>query len=266
MHNIHSNKVSDVLETRDYSIFTKVKGNREVSKAHVNKLVKKMDVKFLSELPIVVGPMNKNGKYPILDGQHSAEAREKRNKPIRFFIASHIRADDISDLNTDKSNWKDRDYLNKYVQKGNEHYLFYQSMMGKYSCLNAKYAFWTTVCNGNCKRRTALDDLFKKGLFSLTEADKKNVIKVADFFKDVFQHLPKPAKITMFMFALLQAMETPGFDKKHFVKKVKKQSNSFLNASNTELWYEKIAEVYNKYTSKRKQLSFPRWNQINPDQ
>ena len=78
MHNIHSNKVSDVLETRDYSIFTKVKGNREVSKAHVNKLVKKMDVKFLSELPIVVGPMNKNGKYPILDGQHSAEAREKR--------------------------------------------------------------------------------------------------------------------------------------------------------------------------------------------
>ena len=228
MNNDNTREVGTIYETYDYDKFIKVKGNRAVNIAHVNRLAKKMDNRFLKELPIVVGPKNKNGKYPILDGQHSGDSRKATGRPIRYIIAKHIRPDDISSMNTDKLNWQDKDYLNKYVGKSNEHYIFYRDMMEEFSCLKAKFSVWTTVLNGVWKRNTDLEKQFKDGLFSITEDDKK------------------------------EAMGHVEFDQEHFLHKVRKQSKKFKGASNSVEWLEIIDYVYNKYNKKKsnKHLDF----------
>lgn len=257
MNNDNTQEVGTIYETYDYDKFIKVKGNRAVNIAHVNKLAKKMDNRFLKELPIIVGPKNKNGKYPILDGQHSGDSRKATGRPIRYIIAKHIRPDDISSMNTDKLNWQDKDYLNKYVGKSNEHYIFYRDMMEEFSCLKAKFSVWTTVLNGVWKRNTDLEKQFKDGLFSITEDDKKEAKKTAKYLKDVLAEIPK-CRIAMFYFPLLHAIGHVEFDREHFLHKVRKQSKKFKGASNSVEWLEIIDYVYNKYNKKKsnKHLDF----------
>ena len=160
-------------------------------------------------------------------------------------------------MNTDKLNWTDRDYLNKYVEKNNEHYVFYKAIMDEFACLKAKFSVWTTILNGTWKRNTDLEKQFKDGLFSITEADKKEAIKTANYLKDVMAEIPK-CRIAMFYFPLLHAMGHVGFDRKHFLHKVEKQSKKFKGASNSAEWLEIIDYVYNKYNKKKsnKHLDF----------
>jgi hypothetical protein len=248
MTNTH--EVGKVYETYDYDLFVKVKGNRAINQAHVNRLAKKMEVRFLKELPIIVGQKNKDGKHPILDGQHSGDGRKAKGLPIRYIITEHIRPDDISSMNTDKLNWGDRDYLNKYVEKGNEHYIFYKDIMNEYACLKAKFSTWTTILNNVPKRNKELEKQFKDGLFSITEADKKEARKTAEYLKDIVAEIPN-CRIAMFYFPLLHAMAHVGFDRKHFLDKVRKQSKKFRGASNSSEWLEIIDYVYNKYNKKK---------------
>ena len=257
MKNEKSHEVGKVYETYNYDLFVKVKGNRAINQAHVNRLARKMGTRFLKELPIIVGPKNKDGKHPILDGQHSSDSRKAKGRPIRYIIAQHIRPDDISSMNTDKLNWTDRDYLNKYVEKNNEHYVFYKAIMDEFACLKAKFSVWTTILNGTWKRNTDLEKQFKDGLFSITEADKKEAIKTAEYVKDIMAEIPK-CRIAMFYFPLLHAMGHVGFDRKHFLHKVEKQSKKFKGASNSVEWLEIIDYVYNKYNKKKsnKHLDF----------
>ena len=257
MKNNGTQEVGKVYETYDYELFVKVKGNRAINQAHVNRLAKKMETRFLNELPIIVGPKDKNGKHPILDGQHSNDSRKASGRPIRYIITKHIRPDDISSMNTDKLNWSDKDYLNKYVGKNNENYVFYKSMMDEFSCLRAKFSVWTTILNGIWKRNTELEKQFKDGLFSITEADKKESIVTATYIKDVMAEIPS-CRIAMFYFPLLHAMGHVDFDRKHFLHKVRKQSKKFKGATNTSEWLEIIDYVYNKYNKKNsnKNLDF----------
>ena len=87
MNNDNTLEVGKVFETYNYDLFIKVKGNRAINQAHVNRLANKMEHRFLKELPIIVGPKNNKGKYPILDGQHSRDSRETKGLPIRYFVA-----------------------------------------------------------------------------------------------------------------------------------------------------------------------------------
>ena len=86
MKNDNTHEVGKVYETYDYELFVKVKGNRAINQAHVNRLAKKMERRFLKELPIIVGPKNKDGKHPILDGQHSGDSRQAKGLPIRYIV------------------------------------------------------------------------------------------------------------------------------------------------------------------------------------
>jgi len=257
MKNDNTHEVGKVYETYDYELFVKVKGNRAINQAHVNRLAKKMERRFLKELPIIVGPKNKDGKHPILDGQHSGDSRQAKGLPIRYIVTKHIRPDDISSMNTDKLNWTDKDYLNKYVEKNNEHYVFYKAMMEEFSCLKAKFSVWTTILNGVWKRNTDLETQFKNGLFSITEADKSEATTTALYIKNIMAEIPA-CRIAMFYFPLLHAMGHADFDRKHFLHKVRKQSKKFKGASNSVEWLEIIDYVYNKYNKKKsnKHLDF----------
>jgi hypothetical protein len=68
----------------------------------------------------------------------------------------------------------------------------------------------------------------------------------------VFDILGKEVKNSFFMFALLHALSHRGFNKEHFVGKLKKRSKMFSGCVNTLQWYDVIKKVYNVRNQKHK--------------
>ena len=59
------------FETRDYSMFKKVRGNRPVDQAHVKQLKKLIAEKDLMD------PIRVNSNIEVVDGQHTLQARKE---------------------------------------------------------------------------------------------------------------------------------------------------------------------------------------------
>jgi hypothetical protein len=71
-----------IQQTRDYSLFTLLHGNRKLQKNHVNKITMSIDQKNLMDVsPIVV-----NEKYEIIDGQHRFMACHNLGIPVTYIM------------------------------------------------------------------------------------------------------------------------------------------------------------------------------------
>ena len=236
-------KVSEVNETKQYDLFCFVKGNRTINQGHVNKLVAKIKRKNLRELPIFVGPLNKNGQYPILDGQHRYEAYKTLDLPIRFITVDYMNINDVPGMNSTKMSWSNKDYLQRYVDKNISSYIYYKKFMETYT-LDNKFSVVTSILNGVNKRERGLEVDFVDGKFDISETAKQNAEKIGVFLGNVFYILGKEVKNSFFMFALLHALSHTKFNKEHFVGKLKKRSKMFSGCVNTLQWYDVIKKVY----------------------
>ena len=94
------NEDNVIHETRDYSMFKTVKGNRTIDKSHVKRLVREMKKKDL-ELPIFI---NENDE--VVDGQHTLEARKELNKPIRYIRGKFENEFDVAVMNANRKRIK----------------------------------------------------------------------------------------------------------------------------------------------------------------
>ena len=237
--------VGEIQETRNYELFKFVKGNRAINRSHVNRLKEKISRRDLKEIPILVGSLDKSGKYPIFDGQHRFAAKSELNKSIRFIVVKSMRPDDISDINTDNSNWVSKNFLNKYVEKGNEDYIYYSSFMEEYGLQN-KFSVTTTLLNNSCRRERAQEEDFDRGLFKVADKDES---------EDTIQYINKilteidssKCKNSFFYYSLLHAINHTGFNRSHFLKKVEKLSAKFKGATNSQEWLDIIDRVYNRH-------------------
>ena len=237
--------VGEIQETRKYDIFKLVKGNREINRSHVNRLKEKISRRDLKEIPILVGSLDKSGKYPIFDGQHRFAAKSELNKSIRFIVVKSMRPDDISDINTDNSNWVSKNFLNKYVEKGNEDYIYYKSFMDDYGLKN-KFSVATTILNNSSRRTTAQEDDFDDGLFKV--ADKEESEQTIKYINKVLTEIDSSkCKNSFFYYSMLHALSHVGFNRSHFLKKVEKLSAKFKGATNSQEWLDIIDRVYNKH-------------------
>jgi len=237
--------VGDIHETKDYNLFDIVKGNREVNRSHVNRLKDKIRRRDLKELPITVLSKNKSGKFPIFDGQHRYLARSELNKPIRFIVAEKLKADDISIANTDNANWVSKNFLHKFVEKGNEDYVYYKSFMEEYG-LNNKYSVTTTILNNSFRRERSQEKDFEDGLFKV--ADKTESEETMKYINKILTEIDSSkCKNSFFYYAILHAMSHVGFNRTHFAKKVEKLSAKFKGATNSQEWLDIIDRVYNKH-------------------
>lgn len=237
--------VGVIQETRNYGLFDFVKGNRDINRSHVNRLKDKIKRRDLKEIPILVLSKNKQGKYPIFDGQHRFAARSELNKPIRFIVTEKLKADDISIANTDNSNWVMKNHLKKWVEKGNEDYIFCNSFMEKHS-LNNKFSVAITILNNSFRRERSQETDFEHGLFSVV--DKKESEETIEYINKILTEIDSSkCKNTFFYYSLLHAMSHDGFNRQHFVKKVEKLSAKFKGATNSQEWVDIISKVYNKH-------------------
>jgi len=237
--------VGEIQETRNYNLFKFVTGNREINRSHVNRLKEKISRRDLKEIPILVGSPDKKGVYPIFDGQHRFVARKELNKVIRFYQAANMRPDDISSINTDTSNWVSKNFLHKFVEKGNEDYIYYRDFMEKNGLQN-KFSVATTILNNCYRRERAQEQDFDNGLFKVV--NKQESEDTINYINKILSEIDSSkCKNSFFYYALLHTLDHAGFNREHFYKKVQKLSAKFKGATNSQEWVDIMDRVYNRH-------------------
>lgn len=116
----------NIMETKEYSMFKQIKGNRKINKANYAKIVNSMKEEQLV-IPIVV-----NERYEIIDGQHRFEACKSLEKPIYFFIVRGYGLEQVKRANIASINWKKDDYLDMFIEEGNNVYKEFSQIIEQY--------------------------------------------------------------------------------------------------------------------------------------
>ena len=113
----------EYFETKNYSVFKFLNGNREVKIKHLNRL--KLSMKEMYLLTIIVV----NELFQIIDGQHRFTAASELGLPIHFIIKNGYGLAEVQRLNTNNSDWDKKDYLESYCDMNVKPYLQMKKFM-----------------------------------------------------------------------------------------------------------------------------------------
>lgn len=128
----HTESSIRVYFSKDYSQFKMLVGNRELNATKIKKIINDIEngTDVLRYCPIMV--TEKNGRLEIIDGQHRFYVSKKIKSPVWYIIAQDMSLYDIAKMNSNTEKWKSKDFVNCYVQLGNDNYSKLQELMDKY--------------------------------------------------------------------------------------------------------------------------------------
>lgn len=129
-------KVGSVYSTSDYSVFNKLRGNREIFDNRKNMIIESINNRGWIRNPIVV-----NENMEIIDGQGRFEALKELGLPVEYVVSKGATIDDCIALNVRQANWKNIDYVKCFANLGNEDYILLLSLYSAYpnmpdTCVN----------------------------------------------------------------------------------------------------------------------------------
>ena len=119
---IHTESSIKIYHTNEYGRFRIIQGNRQLNESKINKIRSDIEdgIDFLKYCPIIV--VENDGRLDIIDGQHRFYVAKQICSRVWYIIAQATSLYEIAKVNSNTEKWKDRDFINCYVQNGNEHY------------------------------------------------------------------------------------------------------------------------------------------------
>jgi hypothetical protein len=130
----HYTSTVAVFQTDQYKNFTMIKGNRPLNEMKMNRIIKQIETgnDMLQYYPIQVRIME--GKMQILDGQHRFMICKKLKRAVHYIIVTEAKSmSDIANVNSNVEKWKGENFINCYIQEGNENYVILQQFLEKYA-------------------------------------------------------------------------------------------------------------------------------------
>ena len=236
-------KVNSVYRTNDYSLFSKLDGNRNVNKAHLIRLKKSIKEESLC-VPIIV-----NEKYQIIDGQHRFSCWENLMLPVYYIVVEGYGLKQVQRINANTSNWKLIDYAESYCDLGNKNYCKYVLFKAKYNLGDYESISMLQGDYGSGKNF----ERFRNGSFQVNRwkmacNDAEQIVRVAEFYDGY--------KRRGFVFALLKFFSNDNFDFNRMFKKIKKYPNKLVDCTNTEQYMIMLEKLYNYNQSDKISLMY----------
>jgi hypothetical protein len=197
----HTEVLTQIRTTKNYSLFTKLKGNRVVNSAHVKKLRQSLIKNYIMEVPIIVvfNPDHKEngeGMFEIIDGQHRVEALIQEGLPITFVIAQINRnnkdataLDVVELLNTNNSEWDVTSFMGSKAALENQNYVRYKKMYDHFEFEHEIFFYIIKKLGGSINH-----DGFKKNLLVFDEKISNKVFEVLTWLKKYLPAISKYGK------------------------------------------------------------------------
>lgn len=176
------NKNNGILSTTTYDMFKIIKGNRNIYPSHVADLTLSITQEnLLAQNPILV-----NEKMEIIDGQHRLEVAKNNKLEIFYLVIPGTSIDQVIMLNAHKKSWNAKDYIDSYVSRGKEDYIWLKNFMDDYQ-LTVTQAVIFMVGGEN----SHLFDIIKKGTFRIVPETRERAIDRADLFHEIRPYIRK---------------------------------------------------------------------------
>jgi hypothetical protein len=226
--------MSEIITTKDYSIFTKLKGNRDVNEKHVIKLMRAFEKNYL-KTPIFV-----NNKMEVIDGQHRLEAASRLGYPVFYYKVGSVGLQEVQQLNSTSKNWSGRDYLNCYCDLKTTPYLRVKEFMENYPEFTIGMA--REILSEYLHPKDATTH-FKEGRFKVVD-DIANAYEIAWRLRQYKPYFPY-YNSTAFIRVMRALYRNPKFDHDVFLRKLALQPTALVRCATMKQYKALIEDIYN---------------------
>lgn len=212
MENVEAYKV---YTTKDYSIFKRLVGNRDIPESRISKIVESIQTIGWVRNPIIV-----NENMEVIDGQGRLTALQRLKMPVEYIIAEGAGNKECIYMNMNMVNWKLPDFIKSYAEQGNENYQRLLSLMEKYAGGNLDIISTAVYRVSKSKHRD-----IKQGTLQLTEEQAKAAIPRLEFIKPILEKIDErklPGSLVTLMQTLIYYFDYPEVDKDRLAYSVEK--------------------------------------------
>ena len=184
---VHIESKKKIYITKDYKLFELKKGNRALNKVKIAKIKKDIETgcNLLADCPIVV--VEHGNKLMVIDGQHRLQVCKDLESYVWYVVRSELSLLEIAKMNSNTEKWKNEDYLNCYINTGNQNYMILKKFAGKYKFpLSANLRL---LRDGFDMRTSGGNDMecFKSGNFMVKKYDEAVAIAEAVLLFEYFE-------------------------------------------------------------------------------
>lgn len=244
-----------IYKTTDYDRFTFIKGNRVVSRGHVNRLKKSVQKRnLLHKNPILV-MVTEDNKLGVIDGQHRLVVCQELGLPVYYDIGNELTLDDVKLLNVTVKMWSLKDSMHRYIELGDENYMTLKKYVSEY-----KVGFTNAIAILASeptleKEFNASYEAFKDGNFEIINYDEKlNFTQSITGFKQYIS-TERVWSHRLFMRALWRLYYGGEVDMNLLLQKYRETGTAVIGYAGTEVEYlRQLEDVYNR--DKRQRVRF----------
>lgn len=226
-----------VYTTKDYSIFRRLIGNRDIPESRISKIVGS-----IQEIGWVRNPIVVNEKMEVIDGQGRLTALQRLGLPVEYIIAEGAGSKECIHMNMNMVNWKLPDFIKSYAEQGNSNYQRLLTLMEKYANGNLDIISTAVYRLSKSKHRD-----IKAGTLQLTEEQYQVAIPRLEYIKPLLDNINEkklPGSIVTLMQTLIYYFDYEDVDKERLAYSVEKY---IYNATPWVLNTDCEREVENAY-------------------
>lgn len=208
-------KTYNVYVTKDYSIFKRLIGNRDIPESRISKIVESIQTIGWVHNPIIV-----NEKMEVIDGQGRLTALQRLKMPVEYIIAEGAGNKECIYMNMNMVNWKLPDFIKSYAEQGNENYQRLLSLMQRYANGNLDIISTAIYRVSKSKHRD-----IKQGTLQLTEEQYRAAVPRLEYIKPILEEIDDkklPGSVVMLMQTLVYYYDYPEVDKERLRYSVEK--------------------------------------------
>ena len=208
-------KTYSVYVTKDYSIFKRLIGNRDIPESRISKIVESIQTIGWVHNPIIV-----NEKMEVIDGQGRLTALQRLKMPIEYVIAEGAGNKECIYMNMNMVNWKLPDFIKSYAEQGNENYQRLLSLMQRYANGNLDIISTAVYRLSKSKHKD-----IKQGTLQLTEDQYRAAIPRLEYIKPILEEIDDkklPGSMVTLMQTLIYYYDYPEVDKDRLKYSVEK--------------------------------------------
>ena len=205
----------NVYVTKDYGIFKRLVGNRDIPESRISKIVESIQTIGWVHNPIIV-----NEKMEVIDGQGRLTALQRLKMPIEYIIAEGAGNKDCIYMNSNMVNRKLSDFIKSYAEQGNENYQRLLSLMQRYANGNLDIISTAVYRLSRSKHRE-----IKQGILQLTEDQYRAAVPRLEYIKPLLESINDkklPGSIVTLMQTLVYYFDYPEVDKERLAYSVEK--------------------------------------------
>ena len=225
--------------TKDYSRFSFIRGNRDISQKKVDKLIASIEsgLDLLPYCPIIVSETMK-----IIDGQHRFYVSKSLGKPVHYVMCDVTDIRRIAEMNSNTDKWKMKDFVNWYIDLGTEDYKVlaeYKKRSGfSYGVSAVILSGCGFISDGGNRINADIED----GKFRSTDEDNAN--SFLDEYSKLISHTDR-YKDRKLISCMQKLYGSELFDNDVLIKKLKSSGYRIEHKATIKMYLSHIEELYN---------------------